>query len=257
MIIKEVLILSLKRRMDRRCAMLGHLTTKLVDVPLDHIRFFPANDGAGYESVEDVVASAAEDGFPQYEKIVKDNPYFAAQSRIATDWSWCQAMRYIAHAPEADGMHEDTSIAPTLFLFDDMRLNYNFYMLECVIQMVMERPGPFHALQLHCYRWPWDPEQENYWMDGFLQEGFGGRGDYGLVLTPEGAQRLLDFHFEEPFDTVNNDLAILSKPGERNIGFYSVRQNIVDVSEWDFENDREPSDEKITYDWMRYFEDEK
>ena len=81
----------------------------------------------------------------------------------------------------------DTPIAPTLFLFDDMRLNYNFRMLEHMVQMVLERPGPFHALQLHCYSWPWDPEPENYWLDGFVQEGFGGRGDYGLVLTPEGA----------------------------------------------------------------------
>ena len=61
---------------------------------------------------------------------------------------------------------------------------------------------------------------------------------------PEGAQRLLDFHFEDPFDSLNNDLAILSKPGERNTGFYSGRKNIVDTTMWDYPDDREPISEK-------------
>ena len=251
MIIKEALILNLKRRLDRRCAMLGHLTTVTIKAPQDRIRFFPANDGRGYEDSQAVIDAAVADGFPQYRKLGEE--YDFNKSRWATDWSWCQVMRYIANPPEAEGLRLETSIAPTLFLFDDMRLKYNFYMMEHMVQMVMERPGPFHALQLHCYSWPWDPEPENYWLDGFVQEGFGGRGDYGLVLTPEGARRLLDFHFEDPFDTVNNDLAILSRPGERKTGFYSVRENIVDESEWGFENDREPESEQIQYDWTEWF----
>ena len=245
MLIKEVLILNLARRPDRRCAMIGHLITYIVDVPQQRIRFFAANDGQAYDSVEAVIDAAEIDGFPQYRQIVANEPQFGAPSRIATDWSWCQAMRYIASF--------ESDERPVLFLYDDMRLHYNFYMLEHVVNFLMKRPGPFHGLQLHCYSWPWDPEPENYWLDGFIQEGFGGRGDYGLILTPEGAQKLLDFHFEEPFDTVNTDLAILSKPPQRQTGFYSIRQNLVDTSTWDFENDREPAHEKFVYDWTDWF----
>ena len=256
MLINEVIILNLKRRPDRKCAMLGHLTTYKIDVPINRVHFLPANDGSAYESVKEVIDAAAADGFPQYEKIVRDHPHFGAKSRIATDWSWCQAMRYISNSPFIHPWTQDFPPPIVLFMYDDMRLKYNFHRLEQVVQMVLERPGPFYALQLHCYSWPWDPEPENYWLDGFLQEGFGGRGDYGLVLSPEGAKRLLDFHFQNPFDTVNNDLAILSKPGERKTGFYSVRNNLVDASNYNFSNDREPLDEKIAYQWMEHFDAE-
>ena len=239
MIINEVLVLNLKRREDRKYAMIGHLCTHGIDVPTDRLHFFPANDGQVYETVDEVIEAAAADGFPHYKQIVREKPHIGAKSRIATDWSWCQVMRYIAQS------HDSSRLV--LFLYDDMRLKYDFYNLELVMQMLMERPVPFYALQLYCYSWPWDPEPENYWLDGFIQEGFGGRGDYGLVLSPDGAQRLLNFHFEDPFDTVNNDLAILSRFSERKIGFYSVRQNIVEVSPWYFENDREPAAEKIVY----------
>ena len=46
--IKEVIVLNLKRRPDRKYAMIGHLTTWSVDVPAERIHFFEANDGAVY-----------------------------------------------------------------------------------------------------------------------------------------------------------------------------------------------------------------
>ena len=246
-LIKEVLCLNLERRKDRKYAMLGHLTTSSVNVPQGIIRFFRANDGAAYESSEAVIEAAVADGFDQYAELGKRFNW--GKSRWATDWSWCQAMRYIANPP-----YPEDPERPILFLFDDMRLEYLFFTLQDVVKFLMERPSPFYALQLFCYSWPWDPEPDNYWLDGFVQEGFGGRGDYGLVLMPEGARRLLELHFEEPFDSVNNDLAILSRPGTRKTGFYSVRKSIVNTTTWDFPDDREPVSEKPVYDWSEWFD---
>ena len=76
-------------------------------------------------------------------------------------------------------------------------------------------------------------------IDGFLQEGFGGRGDYGIVLAPEGAKILLEEHFKEPYDTLGTDFLKLSRPGTRRTGFYSCRKRLVDTSSWEFGNDRE------------------
>ena len=128
---------------------------------------------------------------------------------------------------------------PYLFLVDDMRLLINFRQLEFVVDMAMQLPGPFYAMQLYSYRWPWDSEPITLGIDGFLQEGFGGRGDYGIVLTPTGAQILLEEHFKEPYDTLGTDFLKLSRPGTRRTGFYSCRKRLVDTSSWEFGNDRE------------------
>ena len=138
-------------------------------------------------------------------------------------------------------------IRPTLLLLDDIRLSINFYQLEQCVKLIIGRPLPFLALQLFAGRWPWDEEPDNIWIDSFVQEGFGGRGDLATILTPEGAQRLIDVHFEEPFDVPSSSFYKLSRLGERKTGFYSVRENLARESLYDWSSDRETPEDYL--DW--------
>ena len=238
MAIREVLIPNLKRREDRKFAMIGHLLSPQIDVEEHHIRFFEAHDGQDYDSPEAVIEAAIADGFPQFEEQFAKNDF--GQNRWATHWTYAACLREIANCPyqEMPG-HSEYAEIPYLFLVDDMRLLINFHQLEFVVDMAMQLPGPFYVMQLYSYRWPWDIEPMTLGIDGFLQEGFGGRGDYGIVLTPTGAQILLEEHFKEPYDTLGTDFLKLSRPGTRRTGFYSCRKRLVDTSSWEFGNDRE------------------
>ena len=234
MIVRQVIIPNLTRRDDRKFAMLGHLLTPSINVPLDRICFFEAHDGQDYDSPEAVIEAAVADGFPQFEAQFTKNDF--GKNRWATHWTYVACLREIANCP-FQAMPEHA--LPYLFLVDDMRLQINFHQLEFVADLAMQLPGPFYVMQLYSYRWPWDIEPMTLGIDGFLQEGFGGRGDYGIVLTPEGAKILLEEHFKEPYDTLGTDFLKLSQPGTRRTGFYSCRKRLVDTSSWEFGNDRE------------------
>ena len=97
MLIREVLILNLPRRIDRKYGMLGHLRTDDIDVPEDRIRFFPAHDGDAYESVEDIIEDAMADGFPQYE-IYRDSTEKWSKGGWVANWSYLSALRHIANS---------------------------------------------------------------------------------------------------------------------------------------------------------------
>ena len=198
MIIREILITNLKRREDRKYAMLGHLQTPKINADRHRIRFLQSHDGRDYDSSESVVEAAVADGFDQFaEQLPKHD---LEKTRWAQHWTWCSALREIATPPNLIAGGREPEL-PTLLLIDDMRLLINFCHLEFVVEQAMELPGPFHALQLYSYQLPWDSIPQTPSVDGFLQEGVGGRGDYGTVLMVSGAEMLLEAHFSEPYDT--------------------------------------------------------
>ena len=238
MAIRNIIVPNLKRREDRKFAMLGHLLSPQIDVEQHHILFFEAHDGQDYDTAQSVIDAAVADGFPQFAE--KFEKYEFPKNRWATDWTYVSCLREIIECPYQDFPDKvEFAPVPYLFLVDDMRLLINFRQLEFVVELAMQLPGPFYALQLYSYSWPWDIEPMTLGIDGFLQEGFGGRGDYGIVLTPEGANIFLDEHFKEPYDTLGTDFLKLSRPGMRRTGFYSCRTRLVDTSSWGFEDDRE------------------
>lgn len=236
--IRQILIPNLRRREDRKFAMLGHLLSPQINAEEHHIRFFEAHDGQDYDSSESVVQAAVADGFPQFrEKFLQ---YDFNKNRWATHWTFCACLREIANCPYAAahrGNH-DYIVQPYLLLIDDMRLLVDFRQLGFVTDMAMRLPAPFQVLQLFSYRWPWDTEPMTLGIDGFLQDGFGGRGDYGTVITPTGAERLLEEHFKDPYDTLSTDFLKIARYGQIGHGFYSCRSNLVETSFWDFGNDR-------------------
>ena len=238
MVIREIVIPNLGRREDRRFAMLGHLMSPQIDASFSRIHFFKAHDGQNYDSTESVVKAAITDGFPEFEEQFSKHDF--GKNRWATHWTYCSCLRKIAECPfPAMRSSAEYTELPYLFLVDDMRLKISFPHLEFVVDMAMQLPGPFYAMQLYSYRWPWDIEPMTLSIDGFLQEGFGGRGDYGIVLTPTGAKMLLEEHFKEPYDTLGTDFLKLSRLGTRRTGFYSCKKRLVDTSSWEFGNDRE------------------
>ena len=232
--IRQILIPNLKRREDRKLAMLGHLLSPQINAEQHHIRFFDAHDGQDYETAESVVDAAVADGFPQfYEKFSR---YHFNKNRWATHWTFCACLREIANCPYA--LTHDYVAEPYLLLIDDMRLLVDFPQIGFITGMAMRLPPKFQALQLFSYLWPWDVPPVVLGIDGFLHDGFGGRGDYGTVITPTGAERLLVEHFKEPYDTLSSDFLKIARYGEIGSGFYGCRSKLVETSSWDFGNDR-------------------
>ena len=156
--------------------MLGHLET--IGVPYEHLRFFEARYGRDYESPNAVINAATEDGFEG----VKNRSKKSSRTQLACHWNWCKILTEII----------DSGII-VLILLDDRRLLIEWTELCRHVRELIENHQPFHVLQLGS-RCSGDqmPPTLNEPTDRLINKGIEGPGDYGTIVSPAGAQRILD-----------------------------------------------------------------
>ena len=126
----------------------------------------------------------------------------------------------------------------SLILLDDRMLTIRFMELCGIVHQIIRQDLAFHALQLQaeCFDSSITLETHDDTLIGETRiiepdnmrigEGFGGNGDYATVVSPEGAQRLLDIMAERPFITPERMFYEQSKPYDKS-GFYHHQDGVV------------------------------
>lgn len=175
--VERVYVLNLPHRLDRKYFMMGHLET--IGLHKDDVDFFPAQFGLDYASSDEIIAAAVADGFPNFEKW--DNRL--KRITIAYNWNWCAMLRKVI---ESDSV--------VLILLDDRMLKITWEMLCNNVRFLSENYSPFHILQMGWARtlthdYLYKPGEV---INGFIAKGFGGFGDWGTVISPAGAVRLME-----------------------------------------------------------------
>ena len=176
--IEKVYVLNLPHRTDRRNYTLGHLHT--IGVDRNIIDVFRAEYGEDYESLNAIIDTAIADGFPEFknekEKVEKDT-----KTRFSYRWNWCRMLRQIC---ESDKI--------TLILLDDRRITIDWQVLNWTIDNLVCHHSPFEILQMGWYFGDtyYDQSSLNI-VNGIVAKGFNGFGDWGTVLSPESASKLL------------------------------------------------------------------
>ena len=181
----RVIIPNLVRRSDRKNAVMGALCSR--GIRRDYITFFEAHDAMLYGSncqvfFEDIKA----DGFDFFDTYAADaarnNWHHVDLGYIATQWSIVGCFRHIAKQPE-----------PHLFLLDDWYLTISYTVLYDLVGELIRHEN-LKCLQLNHYiRQQVQPREPHLiHPHSFVSKKLLGCGECALILTPDGAQFLLD-----------------------------------------------------------------
>ena len=186
--IECVRIPNLKRRQDRRYMALGALSA--MGVRAD-IRFFDAHDGKLYgDDVARFISDVKADGFNFLDGYDEDEP-MNIPARCCT-WTFSCVFREIA---------ADNRV--TLFLIDDFMLTMRWPRLQGIVELLINS----HDMKCLALGTREICDKENNGQreprllraDSIISRGILGEGEYGLVLTPDGAQTLLDAMASIPY----------------------------------------------------------
>ena len=179
--IDRVYVINLAHRLDRRYFMEGHLET--IGVPREKIHIFEAKNGNDYESPNAVIKAAIADGFEEF----KNRNNRKARTQLAYHWNWCKILREII---------ELNLVA--LILLDDRMLIVDWNTLSINVRSLRFRQ--LDVLQLDYIVHQRDLGNKNIIYESLndnIGKGIGGHGDYGTIVTPSGAQRILDAIFDD------------------------------------------------------------
>ena len=96
--IEKVLILNLKKRPDRFWTCYGALMA--TGTPMDRVMRVEASPGIDFKDKDALVRAATEDGFPEFERIVRelpaDDPNYQLELNIKSQaWDYCRMLRYL------------------------------------------------------------------------------------------------------------------------------------------------------------------
>lgn len=203
--IDKVYAINLKRRTDKwlaqQCAFL------LMQVPSDRVKHLLAIDGRCYSNLESISTAMQHDGFSCY--AYPPPPFWqdwGEPPRLACHWSHLKVLRKVVENDET-----------ALILEDDVLLSVNFRELENKLRKLknlVENP-----LDILFLEW-WFPspttnpdfydtpgyefsERQESRMRQTSVEGiyadFFGAGDRARIITPRGAERLLELHNAYPW----------------------------------------------------------
>ena len=176
--LETVLILNLKKRVDKWMFAQGALRAHDFDIESNLVHRFLGHDGETYESREAVMEAAVADGFDYF----GNYEWMNDKRSIAWCWSWAAIMRKIVEIDKT-----------TMFLMDDQMpipgwSYWRFCRLVEDLHDVREEHGELRVIQLNTGLYP-KSDTIVYPMVG---QGIGGSCDFGFILTAAGAQLLLD-----------------------------------------------------------------
>ena len=183
----DVVYLNLERHPDRNDQMLEWLSA--ADVHPGLITRIEGKDAAFYNSREDIIKAAVNDGFPEFRHILKEPACFG-RGDIACSWALRSIFRRIAAQP---------SDQATFVLLDDAELMRSF---NDYAYAVAKAPD-FDILQFA----PWVPDPNDQRFNDLLTRAptptacaFDDRfvhgmlypGEHASVYSPAGAAKMLD-----------------------------------------------------------------
>ena len=213
--IGQVIVLSLEFQKDRHNVQLGQLLA--LGVPFYHIKFLDGVFYKDFKSGAEAKEAAKSDGFAffrdNWAKSDDDGEWYS----ICIAWGICRMLREISRGPIS------------LMILSDMLLQCPFPALDrCVHDIVDKRV--FHALQL--LKIPDGGQFDSSWS-GFQRrcdlevvDGFQVNSDYATVVSPDGANRLLDEISQQPWSGFAKLFELLSVPDDKS-GFFSTVEPVV------------------------------
>lgn len=229
--IKAVIAFTLDRRSERRWAWLGAM--KAQQVPDDVVHIMSAMDGGAYPNIESLVDAVVEDGFPWFERFKDpewdkpEHPHSKLGS-LATTWSFLRAFRKVI---ELDVL--------SIVMVDNYYLGRWWWDFNRLIETLDD----LRILQLHHWdsrkhpnpefrndnypRVPWYPDE----VCRDVSKGLAGVGDSVLLLSPSGAQQIIDWSEEQPHFLIENLLWYYAHQGVHP-GCYSIVKYERERNEW-------------------------
>ena len=184
--IKRVIVLNLPFREDRKWFMMGHLST--VGVPPSCIEFFPAKYGGDYATVASIKDAAVADGFPFLNRLADDGIDSKAKNEVAYRWNWCSMLTEIANK---NGI--------VLVLLDDRYLKIKWDHLCGCVKFLLNNYASSDVLQLGWWLGVNEDIEPDIIEETMIARGVRTNGDYGTVLSPNGAKRLLKAIEDKPW----------------------------------------------------------
>ena len=219
--IKAIVMFTLDRRPERKWAWLGAIKSQRV--PDDCIHIMSAMDGAAYSDIDTLVDAVVDDGFPWFE-VFKDSQWsgpehpHSKQGNLATTWSFLRAFRKVI---KLDVL--------SIVMVDNYFLGKGWWFFGQLVKGLED----LRILQLH----HWDsrkhpnPEFRNdnfprvRWYPDEVQKdisrGLAGAGDSVIMVSPAGAQQIIDWSAEQPYFLIENLLWHFAHEGPHP-GCYSI-----------------------------------
>lgn len=226
----HTMVLNLERREDRWWFALGSLKT--LQFPDDVIQRFITYDGLDYPDKDAVWKAAIADGFDYLSDF---DPY--TRRMAAWVWSWRSALRLISESGKT-----------TLVLIDDYVLKHGWtYDRVCglVDACIRREPehGEFRILQLaHTHRTDEAIKHLHEPYTTMLARGLAGTANYATIITPPGADLLLEIGRTEPLDYPATDFGKLTSRSDEWEYFYGTWHTLEQICEnnYDLGNDMDP-----------------
>ena len=128
----DVYIMNLSREVKRRYISIGAMLAH--NVPLENLHVYKAIDDRNFETSNDLLHAAINDGFPQFENYLNTRKAIAGFGQM---WNYCRFWRDVATKWKQT----------TLLIQDDRRLNHNYHRIIQELESTLALEN-FHFLSL-------------------------------------------------------------------------------------------------------------
>ena len=194
--------LNLERRPDRDKKQRAHLIEK--EYPEDIITRIEAVDREHYPSPMTLAMAAADDGFPQFQKLP------ILQHHIAfwgLNWSYMRALRDIAHQEET-----------VVLALDDWGLSFYYSHFQILLEEIPDFDIAQISWNVHDLRPMMCQEFSKNW-----RRGIPSTGQDIVVFTPRGANALLEECLIQPYHAAEVVIQLLSRYSDEVVNCYSFK----------------------------------
>ena len=190
--IEQILVTHLERRPKRRYMALGTLAAQ--GYPLDKIEFFRAHDSSKYPNDGDeyaVLQAMRADGF-QFDDDFVDVRTVLPNKRSACiwQWTWCSLLRRIADSGKL-----------SVHLCDDILPLIRWERMELLTMEASDNASNFKGIQLSNDVLSNVTKRHSNidYFNSMLGKGILAANDFGEILSPAGANALLQQSLSRPF----------------------------------------------------------
>lgn len=180
----DIYILNLRAEEKRRYMCEGALFA--MQTPFDRLKHWSAIDDLNYQKTRDVLEDAIADGFPAFQSYLDKGQQNEYNITVYTQmWNYCRFWRYLVELGET-----------AMIIQDDRRICTPYPALQKIVQDLREFDPKFQFLSLWCKHFAMNAAD---FPIRWISEGspiaygiFEGGADTGHIVTPKGAEWLID-----------------------------------------------------------------